>query len=90
MRKKYLWPFLILLLLFFSATRLPYAQEKTQTRADYSEALRLINVWLEAQRDYEQLPGMSAAIVDNQEVIFAQGYGPVSYTHLTLPTNREV
>jgi len=74
-RKKYLWPFLILLLLFFSATRLPYAQEKTQTRADYSEALRLINVWLEAQRDYEQLPGMSAAIVDNQEVIFAQGYG---------------
>jgi len=74
-RKKYFWPFLILLLLFFSATRLPYAQEKTQTRADYSEALRLINVWLEAQRDYEQLPGMSAAIVDNQEVIFAEGYG---------------
>ena len=75
MRKKYLGPFLILLLLFFITSRLPYAQEKTQTRVDYSEALKLIDIWLEAQRDYEQLPGMSAAIIENQEVIFARGYG---------------
>ena len=75
MQKKYLGPFLILLLLFFVIISLPYAQEKTQARADYSEALRLIDVWLEAQRDYEQLPGMSVAIVENQEVIFARGYG---------------
>jgi CubicO group peptidase (beta-lactamase class C family) len=75
MRKKYLGPFLIFLLLFMVANRLPYAQEKTQTRADYSEALRLIDTWLEAQRDYERLPGMSVAIVENQEVIFARAYG---------------
>jgi CubicO group peptidase (beta-lactamase class C family) len=75
MRKKYLWPFLIFLLLLVVANRLPYAQEKTPGRADYSEALRLIDAWLEAQRDYERLPGISAAIVENQEVIFARGYG---------------
>jgi len=77
MRKKYLWPFLIFLLLFTvaNANRLPYAQEKTPGRADYSEALRLIDAWLDAQRDYERLPGISAAIVENQEVIFARGYG---------------
>lgn len=75
MRKKYLWVFLIFLFLFSVATRLPYAQEKTQAKVDYSEALRLIDVWLEAQRDYERLPGMSVAIVENQEVIFARAYG---------------
>lgn len=75
MRKKYLWPFLIFLLVFFVATRFPYAQNKTQPKADYSEALRLIDAWLDAQRDYERLPGMSVAIVDNQEIIFAKAYG---------------
>ncbi len=75
MRKKYLWLFLIFLFLFLVATRLSYAQEKTPAKVDYSEALRLIDVWLEAQRDYERLPGMSAAIVENQDVIFARAYG---------------
>lgn len=51
------------------------AQETTETRPDHSEAIRLINVWLEAQRDYERLPGMSVAIVENQDVIFARAYG---------------
>lgn len=75
MRKKYLWLFLIFLFLFLVATWLSYAQEKTPPKVDYSEALRLIDVWLEAQRDYERLPGMSAAIVENQDVIFARAYG---------------
>ena len=29
-------------------------------------------------------------IEDGHEVVIAHGNGPVSYTHLTLPTNREV
>ena len=33
---------------------------------DYSEALHLISIWLDAQKDYEQLPGISAAIGHDQ------------------------
>ncbi len=42
---------------------------------DYSEAIRLIEVWLDAQRDYEKLPGITAAIVDDQEMIWSGAFG---------------
>jgi CubicO group peptidase (beta-lactamase class C family) len=50
-----------------------HAQDKP--KPDYAEALRLIDVWLEAQRDYDRLPGLSAAFVEDQEVVWAKGYG---------------
>ena len=49
------------------------ADEKPQL--DFSEAFRLIDVWLEAQRDYDQLPGISVGIVSDQELIWSKGYG---------------
>ena len=33
---------------------------------------------------------LSAAAQDTGSAYSRLGYGPVSYTHLTLPTNREV
>jgi CubicO group peptidase (beta-lactamase class C family) len=46
-----------------------------QTKPDYSEAIRLIDTWLEAQRDYDHLPGISVAIVTDQEILWSKGYG---------------
>ncbi|HYF29512.1 MAG TPA: serine hydrolase domain-containing protein [Chitinophagaceae bacterium] len=45
------------------------------TRPDYSDALRLIDVWLDAQKDFARVPGISVAIVQNQDIIFKKGYG---------------
>jgi len=45
------------------------------TKPDLSAAFRVINTWLEAQRDYDILPGISAAIVCDQEIIWSKGYG---------------
>src|SRR6266404_6137600 len=42
---------------------------------DYKEALRMIDVWLNAQRDFDKLPGISVAIVNDQNIIFSKGYG---------------
>jgi CubicO group peptidase (beta-lactamase class C family) len=42
---------------------------------DYREALRIIDVWLNAQRDFDKLPGISVAIVNDQKIIFSKGYG---------------
>lgn len=44
-------------------------------KVDYGEMLPIIDVWLEGQRDYDRLPGVSVAIVQDQEIIFSRGYG---------------
>jgi len=48
---------------------------KNQQSVDYSEAIHLLDIWLEAQRDYDNLPGISVAIVKDQDIIWSKGYG---------------
>jgi len=38
-------------------------------------ALEAAKIWLEAQRAYDRIPGVSAAIVHDQEVLWSNGYG---------------
>jgi CubicO group peptidase (beta-lactamase class C family) len=40
-----------------------------------AEAVRVVDVWLEGMRAYEQIPGISAAIVNDQETIWAGAHG---------------
>jgi len=40
-----------------------------------ASALELARTWLEAQRAYEQIPGISAAIVHDQQVLYRDGFG---------------
>jgi CubicO group peptidase (beta-lactamase class C family) len=40
-----------------------------------AEALGVVEVWLDAQRDYEQIPSISAAIVHDQELIWSGSVG---------------
>jgi len=63
--------FLLLLSLICSSSVFPDEQKKP----DFSEAIRLIDTWLEAQRDYDHLPGLSVAIVMDQEILWSKGYG---------------
>ena len=49
-----------------------YSQEKSK---DYSEAINIIEVWLDAQRDYDNLPGISVSVVSDQEKIWSGAYG---------------
>jgi len=39
------------------------------------EALNAVQIWLDAQRDYDRLPGISAAIVHDQELIWSGAEG---------------
>jgi CubicO group peptidase (beta-lactamase class C family) len=49
-----------------------FAQTEKQ---DYSDAFKIIEVWLEAQKDFDKLPGISAIIVDDQDVIWQGAFG---------------
>jgi CubicO group peptidase (beta-lactamase class C family) len=44
-------------------------------KKDYSDAIKLIEVWLDAQKDFEQLPGITAIVIDDQEVIWQGAFG---------------
>lgn len=59
---------LILAILFTGA----YAQESEK---DYSEAFTLIEVWLDAQKDFDNLPGLSAIVVEDQKVLWSGAVG---------------
>ncbi|GIW52262.1 MAG: hypothetical protein KatS3mg081_1617 [Gemmatimonadales bacterium] len=39
------------------------------------QALHLLDLWLDAERDYRQIPGISAGVVYDQELIWSKGYG---------------
>ena len=46
--------------------------------ADHSrvkEAIHLLETWIEAQRAYDDIPGVSAAVVYDQDVLWAKGFG---------------
>jgi CubicO group peptidase (beta-lactamase class C family) len=42
---------------------------------DVMEALAVVGTWLEAQRAYERIPGLSAAIVHDQELVWSGAFG---------------
>jgi len=51
---------------------------QAQSTADHPKvapALKLIDVWVEAQLDYEDITGMSIGIVYDQELIWSKGFG---------------
>jgi len=40
-----------------------------------ASSLHLLELWLEAQSAYENIPGLSMAVVHDQELLWARGYG---------------
>jgi len=59
------------------------ASEARAEHPSVAEALRAMEVWLEAQMAYEQIPGISAAVVHDQETVWAGAFG------LAHPERRE-
>ena len=59
----------ILLALFFQQSS---GQVK---KTDYKDLLPIIDIWLDGQKDFDRLPGISVSIVQDQELIFSKGYG---------------
>lgn len=60
-----------MLLLSFLIT-IAYPQE---SKKDYTEAFKLVEVWLEAQKNFEQLPGLTAIAIEDQEVLWSGAFG---------------
>jgi CubicO group peptidase (beta-lactamase class C family) len=62
----------ILISVFFILSLNTFSQNEEK---NYDDAYKLIAVWLEAQKDFERLPGISAVIVKDQDVLWSGAFG---------------
>jgi CubicO group peptidase (beta-lactamase class C family) len=64
-------------LLFALALNAPVtaAAQSVADDAHVAEALEIARIWLDAQKDYERLPSIAAAIVYDQELIWSDAVG---------------
>ena len=69
--------FLILILIFIYSCDFTYYKSENINfdNKEYSEAFQLIDYWLEAQKDYEKLPGLTALVTDKNETKWAGSFG---------------
>ncbi|MGN8225247.1 serine hydrolase domain-containing protein [Gracilimonas sp. BCB1] len=69
----------ILLIVLLAGSHFAFAQEEKaeekETKTDYSEAIVLVDVWLDAMQKYDELPGISAIALKDQEVVWKGAYG---------------
>ncbi len=49
-----------------------YAQENDK---NYEDAFKLIEVWLDAQKDFENIPSITAMVVEDQEILWSGAFG---------------
>ena len=71
--KKY---FLLLILIIYSCDTQQESVKKIQFQdKEYSEAFQLIEYWIDAQKDYEKLPGLTAVITDKDENMWTGSFG---------------
>lgn len=82
-RFKMLSVLIILFPLFLSS-------QTIKNHPDIISALELIELWLDAQRDYEQIPGISAAIIHDQELIWSGGFGFTDLDKKNVTTSQTI
>jgi CubicO group peptidase (beta-lactamase class C family) len=48
---------------------------KQPVSTNWEEAVGLLETWIWSVLDYDRLPGMSIAVVHDQELVYAKGFG---------------
>ena len=67
---------ILFLILLCSCDTVEYNPENINfDNKEYSEAFQLIDYWLEAQKDYENLPGLTAVVTDKKETKWTGSFG---------------
>ena len=65
---------ILLTALAFLAAALP-ASAGLAEKPGVADAIALLDLWIEEQRAYRELPGLAVGVVVDQELIWARGYG---------------
>jgi CubicO group peptidase (beta-lactamase class C family) len=68
------------ILAFLAFTIAPPARSAVVEDPRVKSALELARTWLDAQRAYERIPGLSAAVVHDQQILWSGGFGQADLT----------
>jgi CubicO group peptidase (beta-lactamase class C family) len=55
-----------------------------------AQALRMVDAWLGAARDFDRIPALSAGVVRGQELVWAKGYGFIDAKNQVPATARSI
>ena len=58
--------------------------QSEKTKRERTEAIRLIDAWLDSVQAYQHIPAFSAGIVSGDKLIWSRGYGTIDEQH-TIP-----
>jgi len=80
---------LLLMLSLCGWSQTLWAQDaEDESKTDYTEAITLVEVWLDAMQKYDELPGISAIALEDQEVIWKGAFGEANPEEgLSMETN---
>jgi CubicO group peptidase (beta-lactamase class C family) len=53
----------------------PLGANDLSTHPRVRQAIALLEIWLQSQRDFDQIPGLSAAVVHDQTIVWSKGFG---------------
>ncbi|MGD8698845.1 MAG: serine hydrolase [Gemmatimonadales bacterium] len=79
-----------LALLFVIAAPWPARGQALTDHPRIAEALNLLEIWLEAQRDYEDVPGLSLAVVHDQDMVWSGAYGYADRERVVPATTKTI
>ena len=69
------WSAALIVLVGFLSAGSARASDLVTSHPEVADALTLLDLWIEEQRLYHQIPGIAIGIVYDQELIWSRGYG---------------
>ena len=66
---------LIIILMLLMTMPLIAEEKKVADHPRVQEALNLLDIWLESELGYKRMPGISIAVVHDQDLVWSNGYG---------------
>jgi len=70
---------LLVVLFVFGVNQSVWAQDQSdseeESKTDYTEAIQLVEVWMNAMQKFDDIPGISAIALNDQDVIWKGAYG---------------
>lgn len=74
--KKMRWLYILFGLFLITIRQPAMAQDERLTQQpEIADKIHLVETWLQAQLDYHRLPGLSVALVYDQQLLWARGFG---------------
>jgi CubicO group peptidase (beta-lactamase class C family) len=84
--KRFILP-LVCSLAFFFATANAQAPKDAAAR---TEALRIVDAWLDSVQAYQHIPSVSAGVVVGDDLVWSKGYGTIDPSHTVAATPQTI